>query len=119
MSETFWEQGGALETQAEAAPAEPHAEQGSLAVSVDDFSALEQRVLRAVELVKQERQGRAAAEARAAEAEAKAKETEGQLHDQASVMEQMQAELTAHKAERDQVRQRVERLLQQLDELQL
>ena len=60
LEETVETQG---EEQPQAAPAEP----GALAVSVDEFSALEERVRRAVELVKRERQARAAAEERAGE----------------------------------------------------
>lgn len=85
---------------------------GAFALSANDFSALEERVVRAVALVKQERQARAAAEERAILAEV-------QLSEQASAIEQMQTELTALKAERDQVRRRVELLLQQLDALEL
>ena len=81
-------------------------------MSVDDFSALEERILRAVNLVKRERQARAAAEERAAKAEA-------QLREQAPLMEHLQKELNALRAERDHVRQRVERLLAQLDALEL
>lgn len=84
----------------------------ALTVSVDDFAALEERVLRAVTLVKQERQARLAAEERAAQAEA-------QVLDQSPRLEQMGAELAALKVERDHVRQRVERLLQQLDALEI
>ena len=88
------------------------AEQGALAVSVDDFLALEERVKRAVEVVKRERQARAAADARAAEAE-------GKVLAQAAQTERLQSELSTLRAERDQVRQRVERLLAQLDALEL
>ena len=81
-------------------PAQPAA----LTVSADDFSALEERIVRAVEMVKRERQARIAAEERAAHAEA-------QLHEQAPRIEQLEKELQALKGERDHVRQRVERLL--------
>lgn len=84
----------------------------ALTMSSDDFAALEDRVLRAVMLVKEERQARLAAEARAAKAEADLRETAPQL-------EKLETELAALKSERDQVRQRVERLLQQLDALEL
>lgn len=87
-------------------------EPAALTVSADDFAALEERVLRAVTLVKQERQLRLTAEERAAQAEA-------QVRDQSPRLEQMETELAALKAERDQVRQRVERLLQQLDALEI
>ncbi len=89
-----------------------HEEPGALAVSVDDFSALEERVRRAVDVVKRERLARVAAEERAANAEA-------QLHSQSPMMEQLKSELSALRAERDQVKERVERLLKQLDALEL
>jgi len=81
-------------------------------MSVDDFAALEERIVRTVDLVKRERQGRAAAEERATQAEAR-------LHEQAPRAEQLEKELHALKTERDHVRQRVERLLAQLDALEL
>jgi hypothetical protein len=113
MSDTYSEHGTA------ALEAQPETETGALAVSANDFSALEERVLRAVDLVKQERQHRAAAEARAAQAEERAAQAEATLHEQAPVMEGMLAELKALKSERDHVRHRVERLLEQLDGLEL
>jgi hypothetical protein len=85
---------------------------GALTVSVDDFAALEDRIRRAVELVKSERQARTAAEERAVSAEA-------QVRMQSPLMDQVQNEINALRAERDQVRQRVERLLAQLDALEL
>jgi hypothetical protein len=91
---------------------EPAAESGALALSVDEFSALEERVLRAVNLVKHERQERAAAEERASAAEAK-------LSEQAPLAENLQKEVSNLHAERDDVRKRVERLLAQLDALEL
>jgi phage shock protein A len=161
MMETFWEQGVAVENQPETALKEPVAEPGSLVVSADDFTALEERVLHAVELLKQERGARVRADARAAQSEERATQTEerarqaeeratqaeeragrneefirqaedrirgaeeratlaeSQLHEQIPVLEQMQTELKSHRTERDQVRQRVERLLKQLDGLEL
>ncbi len=91
---------------------EPAAEPGTLAMSVDDFSALEDRILRAVHLVKRERLASAAAEERAAHAEA-------QLREQTPQVEHLQKEVDALRAERGHVRQRVERLLAQLDALEL
>ncbi len=93
-------------------PQEPAAEPGTLALSLDDFSALEERILRAVNLVKRERLARA-------EAEERANRLEAELHEQAPLMEGMQKELSTLRAERDHVRQRVERLLAQLDALEL
>jgi septal ring factor EnvC (AmiA/AmiB activator) len=112
MSQSFWEPETAEETQPEQPPKQEAADQGTVALSVDDFTALEDRILRAVNLVKRERLTRAAAEERAAQAEA-------QLQEQAPVIEHLQSELKALHDERDHVRQRVERLLSQLDALEL
>jgi hypothetical protein len=83
-----------------------------LSLSVDEFGALEERVLRAVNLVKRERLARSEAEERAAQAEV-------HLRDQAPLVDRLQAEVHTLRTERDQVRQRVERLLTQLDALEL
>lgn len=87
-------------------------ESGVLTVSVKDFSALEERVLRAIEVVRRERQSRAAAEERATKAE-------GQLHDQSAHIDHLEKELSALRTEREHVRERVDRLLGQLDALEL
>ncbi len=119
MSQSLWESEVVAQAQSEpsasersaeerpaAAPTEaPAAEPGVLALSMDDFSALEERILRAVNGLKRERATRAAAEA--------------QLREQAPMTECLQQEVSALRAERDQVRQRVERLLEQLDALEL
>ena len=76
-------------------------------ISVDEFQALEQKVLRAVEIVKREREARAAAEAEVAL-------LRQQLTAQQSSTE---SELNALTKEREAVRQRVEKMLQQMDEL--
>jgi hypothetical protein len=133
MSQTYWESEAVEEPQPEelvmepqdemqmqqehqSQPEEPHqepvTESGALAVSGDDFLALEERVQRAVSLVKRERQSRAEAEERAAQAE-------GKLREQIPLMEHLQKELNVLRAERGHVRQRVERLLAQLDALEL
>jgi chromosome segregation ATPase len=116
----------AVETESEEQRQAAHEEPGALAVSVDDFSALEERVRRAVDVVKRERQARAAVEARVAELETRATESEAraslaeaQVQAQSPVVEQLKSELSALRAERDQVRERVERLLKQLDALEL
>ena len=119
-------------SESEAAEARPEAEAGhagepgTLALSADDFSGLEERILRAVNLVKRERLARVAAEERAeqaekqvAEAEQRATQAEAKLQEQQPVAEQLKSEINALRAERDQVRQRVERLLSQLDTLEL
>jgi peptidoglycan hydrolase CwlO-like protein len=83
-----------------------------LSVSADDFSALEDRIVRAVEMVKRERLGRIAAEERATKAEEELQQTTTQI-------ESLEQEISTLKNEREHVRQRVERLLSQLDALQL
>ncbi len=131
MSESLWESEVAVEAETEVSEFEPQAEEAideapepesapeaqpekprSYTLSVDEFAGLEARVLRAVTLVKQERQARIAAEERAAKAEAA-------LSEQAERAEQTQAELAALRGEREQVKTRVERLLEQLDGLEL
>ena len=93
---------------------EPHNpdRQGNLALSSADFSALEDRVARAVNLVKTERQARAAAEQRT-------NDLEGQLTEQRDLVKTLQEEVRALNGERDHVRQRVEKLLSQLDSLEI
>ena len=108
MAQSLWEAGTAEEAQA---GQQPH-EGAALAMSVDDFSALEERILRAVELVKKERQARAEAEERALKAETL-------LREQTELVEQGEKEVNTLRAERDHVRRRVERLLAQLDALEL
>lgn len=91
---------------------ELHDQQGNLALSSADFSALEDRVARAVKLVKSEREARASVEQRA-------ESLEIQLTEQRDLAKTLQEEIRALNAERDQVRQRVEKLLSQLDSLEL
>jgi septal ring factor EnvC (AmiA/AmiB activator) len=79
-------------------------------ISVDEFQALEQKVLRAVEIVKREREARAAAEAQVASLN---EQLESQLSSQIAV----ESQLNTLSKERDAVRQRVEKMLEQMDEL--
>ena len=79
-------------------------------ISVDEFQALEQKVLRAVEIVKREREARAAAEAQVAS-------LNEQLETQLTAQIAVEAQLNTLSKERDGVRQRVEKMLQQMDEL--
>jgi hypothetical protein len=83
-----------------------------LAVSANDFSALEERIYRTVEMVKWERQGRMAAEVRALQAEAA-------LNEYAQRIDALERELRVLNCERDHSHLRVERLLIQLDSLLL
>ncbi|MGB6130852.1 MAG: hypothetical protein WCC14_14835 [Acidobacteriaceae bacterium] len=85
-------------------------EEPELPVEADDFSALEQRIVRAVELVKSERAARAEAEQSAARFRQMADE-------KSAALEQAQEQLRALEREREQVRHRVERLLKQMDEI--
>jgi chromosome segregation ATPase len=79
-------------------------------VDADDFAALEQRILRAVDLLKAERSARIAAEDQLAELQQR-------LDTQIAATEEVASEIEAYKSERDLVRTRIERLLRQLDEL--
>lgn len=85
-------------------------QEAELPMAVDDFSALEERVLRAVEVVKSERAARA-------EAERNVERLEKQLSDQTAALELTQQQVRGLEREREQVRQRVERLLKQIDEI--
>ena len=79
-------------------------------MTADDFSALEERVLRTVRLLKEERQARATAEQNAAT-------LQQLLDEQGTQLAQVQEQLSTLERERDTVRGRVERLLKQLDEI--
>uniref|UniRef100_A0A372ILS2 Cell division protein ZapB n=2 Tax=Paracidobacterium acidisoli TaxID=2303751 RepID=A0A372ILS2_9BACT len=81
-----------------------------LPIAADDFNELEQRVLRAVELLKAERQARAAAEQNSATLQLL-------LDEQSTELSRTQDQVRTLEKERDVVRQRVERLLTQLDEI--
>lgn len=81
-----------------------------LNVTADDFNALEQRVLRTVELLKKEREARATAEQNATT-------LQQLLDEQSAQLNQSQEQVKAFEQERETVRQRVERLLHQLDEI--
>lgn len=90
-------------------PANPEVAQDAAS---DELQALEQRVLRTVEVVKMEREMRTAAEQRAVA-------LEQQCHERDAALERVEAELRTYKQERDELRQRMERLLRQLDTLAL
>jgi hypothetical protein len=82
----------------------------SPSISADEFQALEQKVLRAVEIVKREREARTAAEAEVAS-------LREQLAAQQHAANANETELTTLNKEREAVRLRVEKMLQQMDEL--
>ncbi len=81
---------------------------------MDEFQALEQKVLRAVEIVKREREARATAEAEVVELRTQLEE---HLTKQAEELTNAQSQVSTLNQERDAVRQRVEKMLQQMDEL--
>lgn len=79
-------------------------------ISVDEFQALEQRVMRTVDLIRSEREARASAETELAAMK--------ELLDVASAENtSLTAELNALKNEREQVKGRVDAMLKQLDDL--
>jgi septal ring factor EnvC (AmiA/AmiB activator) len=80
------------------------------AIAADDFSALEQKIFRTVELLKTEREARAAAERELAQMRQRIE------RDQSSARE-TEAELKALRHERDSVRARVEKLMKHLEAL--
>lgn len=113
-------------------------EETQIPLAADDFNALEQRVLRMVELVRSEREGRAAAEARIHSLEATVKSLEDsglnaeqrvialeeRLQDASQKIEQLAAQgeqavsnVESLEKERETVRARVEKLLKHLDEI--
>ena len=123
MSELSW---GGTEVAEEIRPETQGSEPGTLAMSADEFGALEERVLRAVNLVKRERAARSEAEERATAAEARiaeltqtAGDREQRAAESAQTIERLQGEISGLRSERDQVRQRVERILSQLDTLEI
>ena len=99
----------------EAAPEATSDPQSLPVLTADDFAALEERVLRAVEVVRRERHSRIAAEERAAALQAELV----QLQSETPAVELLRQEVESLRTEREQVRLRVERLLSQLDALEL
>jgi uncharacterized coiled-coil DUF342 family protein len=93
----------------------------SSVVSVDEFQALEQKVLRAVEIVKQEREARAAAEREVAmlreQLSARMDAADAQAQGARREKEAVERQVASLNQEREAVRLRVEKMLQQMDEL--
>ena len=89
-----------------------HEGAGTVAVSADEFTALEERVLRAVNLVKRERMARSEAELRAVAAEEKVSE-------QIETIDNLNKEIGSLRSEREAIKQRVDRILSQLDALEV
>ena len=118
------------ETHSLTATVEPEPDASTLPLTSDDFAGLEERVLRAVNPVRRERLSRTEAEGRvalveerAAAAEARVSALEAQIEAQSlqqnPLISQLQQEVDSLRTEREQVRLRVERLLSQLDALEL
>jgi hypothetical protein len=100
---------------------------GSASISVDEFQALEQKVLQTVELIKREREARAAAEAEvvAVRAELATRKEELALRGQEVVALRQElaasgdanAEVQSLQREREAVRLRVEKMLASIEEI--
>ncbi|MEO7030165.1 MAG: hypothetical protein ABI147_12260 [Acidobacteriaceae bacterium] len=86
---------------------------GAGTISTDEFLALEQKVLRAVDMIKKERDVRAAAEKELATAKAEIAD----LQERLAASDSTQGQLEALTRERETVRQRVEKMIAQMDEL--
>lgn len=96
---------------------EPGTEGGSGTVSVDEFQALEAKVLQTVDLIRREREARAAVEAERNAAEAKASALGERLRSLEEANSTAQTEIEGYHRDREMLRGRVERLLAQMDEL--
>jgi hypothetical protein len=81
-----------------------------MTMAADDFQALEERVLRTVELLKGERELRFSVEQHASRLTTRVEE-------QAAQLVRLEEQLTGLLKEREAVRSRIERLLKQIDEV--
>ena len=85
-------------------------EEMSAPVQADDFHALEERIYRTIELLKEAREAKAAAERTAAR-------LREQLDGRDDQTQALRAENIALRREREEVRTRVEKMLQHIDTL--
>src|SRR6267154_1993537 len=76
----------------------------------DDFPALEEKIYKAIELLKSAREGKAAAER-------DANRLREQLEQREEELEVLRAEMVALRKEREDVRSRVEKMVKQIDSL--
>jgi len=100
---------------------------GSASISVDEFQALEQKVLQTVELIKREREARASAEAEVVAVKAELAKRKEELESRAQEIVALRQELAASgdanaevknlRHEREAVRLRVEKMLASIDEI--
>jgi chromosome segregation ATPase len=81
-----------------------------ITMASDDFQALEERVLRTVELLKGERELRFSVEQHASRLNTRVEE-------QSTQIVQLEEQIAGLKREREAVRVRIERLLKQIDEV--
>jgi hypothetical protein len=79
-------------------------------LSSDDFHVLEEKVYRTIELLKQAREGQMAAER-------EARRLREQIGNHSDETELLRREVVALRREREEVRGRVEKMLQQIDAL--
>jgi predicted nucleic acid-binding Zn-ribbon protein len=77
-------------------------------VPADDFQALEEKVYRTIEMYKAARQGQAAAER-------DAQRLREQLHDREAELVSLRRETVQLKKEREEIRGRVEKMLEQIE----
>jgi uncharacterized protein involved in exopolysaccharide biosynthesis len=100
---------------------------GSASISVDEFQALEQKVLQTVELIRREREARAVAEAEVAKVKAELAARHEELESRGQEIVALRQELAAAgdanaevknlQREREAVRLRVEKMLASIDEI--
>ena len=76
----------------------------------DDFPALEQKIYKAIELLKSAREGKAAAER-------DAQRLRDQLEQREEELDVLRGEMVSLRKEREEVRARVEKMLKQIDTL--
>ena len=79
-------------------------------VSPDDFPALEEKIYKAIELLKTAKAGRAAAER-------DVQRLRGQLEEREEELHELRAAVVSLRKEREEVRGRVEKMLKQIDAL--
>lgn len=92
-------------------------ENGSGTISVDEFQALEAKVLQAVEMIRREREARHVVESERNAAQAEVAALQERIRSIEEANSTAQTELQSFHHERETLRGRVERLLAQMDEL--
>lgn len=90
---------------------------GASTVSVDEFQALEGKVLQAVDMIRRERDARAVVESERNAAQAEVATLRERLAALEEATGTVQTELEGLHRERESLRERVERMLTQMDEL--